>query len=65
LLRHFAEVYDRILETRDEEAFGRARLRGDRHRRVRRRYHDYIEQQRAEFPAMLEQLPALQAGGRL
>ncbi len=37
-LRHFAQVYDAILAGRDEQAFGLASLRGDRHRRVRRRY---------------------------
>ena len=58
-LRHFARVYDAILASRDEQAFGLASLRGDRYRRVRRRYYAYIEEQRAEAEAMLERLPTL------
>ena len=63
-LRHFAQVYDAILASRDEQAFGLASLRGDRYRRVRRRYYAYIEEQRAEAEAMLERLPTLRAIGR-
>ncbi len=63
-LRHFAQVYDGILVSRDEQAFGLASLRGDRYRRVRRRYYRYIEEQRAEAEAMLERLPTLRAIGR-
>jgi hypothetical protein len=62
-LSHFAQVYDAILASRDEQAFGLASLRGDRYRRVRRRYYAYIEEQRAEAEAMLERLPALRATG--
>jgi hypothetical protein len=57
-LRHFSQVYDRILEDQDEEGFGIASLRGDRYRRVRRRYYDYIEEQRKEVAAMMAQLAA-------
>jgi len=60
-LRHFAEVYDAILASRDEEGFGLASLRGDRYRRVRRRYYDYVAAQRAEVADMLERLPTLAA----
>lgn len=56
-LRHFAKVYAGILANRDEEAFGLASLRGDRYRRVRRRYYSYIEQQQAEVDALLARLP--------
>ena len=57
-LRHFAQVYAGILANRDEEGFGLASLRGDRYRRVRRRYYSYIEQQQAEVEALLARLPA-------
>lgn len=57
-LRHFAQVYDQILADRDDEGFGLSSLRGDRYRRVRRRYYDYIQEQREEVAAMLAQLPA-------
>ena len=56
-LRHFAKVYAGILANRDAEAFGLASLRGDRYRRVRRRYYSYIEQQQAEVDALLARLP--------
>lgn len=56
-LRHFSQVYEAILANRDEEGFGLASLRGDRYRRVRRRYYAYIEEQRAEVEAMLGRLP--------
>ncbi len=46
-LRHFAQVYAGILENREEEGFGLAGLRGDRYRRVRRRYYAYIEKQQS------------------
>jgi hypothetical protein len=57
-LRHFAQVYTGILESRDEEGFGLSSLRGDRYRRVRRRYYSYIEKQQAEVEALLARLPA-------
>jgi hypothetical protein len=57
-LRHFAQVYAGILENRDEEGFGLAGLRGDRYRRVRRRYYTYVETQRAEVEELLARLPA-------
>ena len=63
-LRHFSRVYEEILASRDEEASGLASLRGDRYRRVRRRYYDYIEQQHSEVEAMLDRLPALYASDR-
>ena len=62
-LRYFAQVYDAILASRDDEAFGLASLRGDRYRRVRRRYYDYVAAQRAEVEAMLERLPDAHAAG--
>jgi hypothetical protein len=57
-LRHFSEVYDGILADRDDEGFGLASLRGDRYRRIRRRYYAYIEAQRAEVQVMLDRLGA-------
>ncbi len=57
-LRHFEQVYAGILAERDEEGFGLASLRGDRYRRVRRRYYSYIETQQAEVAALLARLPA-------
>jgi len=57
-LRHFAQVYAGILADRDEKVSGLASLRGDRYRRVRRRYYAYIEQQQAEVEALLARLPA-------
>ena len=57
-LRHFAKVYAGILENREEEGFGLESLRGDRYRRVRRRYYSYIEKQQAEVEEMLARLPA-------
>jgi hypothetical protein len=57
-LRHFGRVYAGILENREEEGFGLASLRGDRYRRVRRRYYAYIEKQQAEVEALLARLPA-------
>jgi hypothetical protein len=56
-LRHFQQVYAEILAERDDEGFGIASLRGDRYRRVRRRYYAYIETQRAEVERLLAQLP--------
>ena len=63
-LRHFSQVYDGILASRNEEGFGLASLRGDRYRRVRRRYYAYIQEQRSEVEAMLDRLPALRAPGQ-
>jgi hypothetical protein len=63
-LSHFAQLYDGVLASRDEEAFGLPSLRGDRYRRFRRRYYAYIEEQRAEVQAMRERLPALHATGQ-
>jgi hypothetical protein len=60
-LHHFSRVYGQILEDRDEEGFGIASLRGDRYRRVRRRYYDYIEEQQEEVVSMLAQRPASEA----
>jgi hypothetical protein len=57
-LRHFAKVYAGILTDRDEEVSGLASLRGDRYRRVRRRYYSYIEKQQAEVEALLARLSA-------
>jgi hypothetical protein len=57
-LRHFEQVYAGILANRDEEGFGLASLRGDRYRRVRRRYYAYLEKQQAEVEALLARLPA-------
>lgn len=56
-LYHFSGVYERILADRDEELSGLASLRGDRYRRIRRRYHAYIEAQHQQVRAMLERLP--------
>lgn len=56
-LRHFAQVYAGILAERDDEGLGLASLRGDRYRRVRRRYYAYIEEQQAEVEALLARLP--------
>jgi hypothetical protein len=56
-LRHFEQVYARILAERDDEGFGIASLRGDRYRRVRRRYYEYIEKQQAEVVDLLDRLP--------
>lgn len=54
-LAHFAGVYREILSQRDDEgAFGA--LRGDRFRRVRRRYHALIEAELAEVEAMQREL---------
>jgi hypothetical protein len=61
-LRHFAEVYAGILADRDEESFGLASLRGDRYRRLRRRYYAYIEKQLAEVQALLARLPGERQG---
>jgi hypothetical protein len=61
-LHHFAQVFDDVLASRDEEGFGLASLRGDRYRRVRRRYYSYIEEQRTEVENMLERLPVTQIG---
>ena len=58
-LRHFAALYDGILAERHDEGLGLASLRGDRYRRLRRRYYAYIEEQRAEVAAMLARLPGL------
>jgi hypothetical protein len=58
-LRHFAGVYSGILANRDEEGFGLASLRGDRYRRVRRRYYEYVERQQAEVESLLARLPAV------
>jgi hypothetical protein len=55
-LRHFEQVYARILAERDDEGFGIASLRGDRYRRVRRRYYAYIEKQQAEMHDLLARL---------
>ena len=57
-LRHFAQVYAGILADRDQEGLGLASLRGDRYRRVRRRYYAYIQKQQAEAEALLARLPA-------
>ncbi len=57
-LRHFEKVYARILAERDDEGFGIASLRGDRYRRVRRRYYEYVEKQQAEVADLLARLPA-------
>ena len=65
-LRHFTALYERILEDRDEEVSGLASLRGDRYRRVRRRYYAYIEEQRADAAAMLDRITSaagLDGGG--
>ena len=63
-LRHFTAVYDRILEDRDEEVSGFSSLRGDRYRRVRRRYYAYIEEQRAEAAAMADRLRGMYVPGQ-
>ena len=42
-LRHFEEIYQQILARRDQPDGAFAQLRGDRYRRVRRRYFSVIE----------------------
>jgi hypothetical protein len=56
-LSHFAGVYRDVLSRRDErDAFGP--LRGDRFRRVRRRYYSLIEAELAEVESMQRELAA-------
>ena len=63
-LRYFSEIYAGILADRDDDGFGLASLRGDRYRRVRRRYYAYVEEQRSEVEAMRARLASLYDPGQ-
>lgn len=60
-LAHFAQVYRDILAKRDETDVG-ASLRGDRYRRVRRRYFSVIEAASHDVERMQAELGAAPAG---
>jgi len=62
-LAHFARRYADILAGRNEGGLGLSSLRGDRYRRVRRRYYSYIEEQRAEVERLRGKLQTLPAVG--
>ena len=57
-LRHFDEIYRQILADRDRPEGGFAQLRGDRYRRVRRRYFSVIENGLREVEQMRTTLAA-------
>jgi hypothetical protein len=57
-LRHFEEIYQQILARRDQPDGAFAQLRGDRYRRVRRRYFSVIENGLREVERMQAALAA-------
>lgn len=60
-LRHFEQRYREILSRRDEQDWFES-VRGDRYRRVRRRYFSVIEQELAAVRAMQGEASTAQAG---
>jgi hypothetical protein len=57
-LRHFQSIYEEILSRRDQPDDVFAPLRGDRYRRVRRRYFSVIESELREVEHMRAELAA-------
>jgi hypothetical protein len=62
-LRHFEEIYQQILARRDQPDGAFAQLRGDRYRRVRRRYFSVIENGLREVEQMQAGLSSPPAAG--
>jgi hypothetical protein len=62
-LHHFADVYQQILDERDDDRFGIQSLLGDRYRRAQRRYYAYVETQQRDVQAMLERVSSAEIEG--
>ena len=62
-LRHFEEIYQQILARRDQPDGAFAQLRGDRYRRVRRRYFSVIQDGLREVEQMQAGLSSPPAAG--
>lgn len=61
-LLHFREEYDNILAAHDDRLDRLASVRGTPFRRIGRLHHEYIQAQRLEVEALLNQLAALENG---